>query len=155
MKRAICVLLAAIMVLSLAACGSGNAGSKANTGKQTASAYLDQTEDAVVEVTVDLSGGWSVEFARGAAYLYDGEITEGKESVVMLTTLDQEVYEDHLANAMADTNHKESDGGVYYTYSEYESAYLTALEDSAFVLITTQNKADIEAIVARFALALD
>ena len=149
MKKMICVLLSAIMVLSLSACGSGNASG----AKQTASAYLDQAGDAAVEVTVDLSGGWSVEFARGAAYLYDGEITEGKESGAMLITLDKEVYEDHLADAMADGNHKEAGGGVYYTYSENEGGYLTSLNDSAFILITA-SEADIEAIVARIALAL-
>ena len=152
MKKTICTLLSALMVLSLASCGSGNAG-KAD-GKQTASAYLIGSEDATVEVTVDLSGGWSVEFARGAAYLYDSEITEGKESVAMLITLDKEVYEDHLANAMADENHKEANGGVYYTYYENEGGYLVSLNDSAYALITADQK-NLEAIVARFALALD
>lgn len=150
MKRMICTLLAAVLLLSLAACSSGNV----NSGKQTASAYLDQESDAAIEVTVDLSGGWSVEFARGAAYLYDSEITEGKESVAMLITLDKEVYEDHLANAMADENHKEANGGVYYTYYENEGGYLVSLNDSAYALITADQK-NLEAIVARFALALD
>ena len=149
MKKTFCVLLVALMVLSLAACESGNA----NSAKQTASAYLDQDGNCVT-VNVDLSGGWSVEFARGAAYLYDGEITEGKEGVAMLTTLDKEAYEDHLANAMADGSRKEADGGVYYTYNENEGAYLTSIGDSAFVLITA-NKKDIEAIAARFALSLE
>lgn len=148
MKRTICALLAALIALSLAACGT------ANSGKQTASAYLDQESDAAIEVTVDLSGGWSVEFARGAAYLYDSEITEGKESVAMLITLDKEVYEDHLANAIADENHKEANGGVYYTYYENEGGYLVSLNDSAYALITADQK-NLEAIVARFALALD
>ena len=153
MKKTICTLLSALMVLSLASCGSGNAG-KADSGKQTASAYLIGSEDATVEVTVDLSGGWSVEFARGAAYLYDSEITEGKESVAMLITLDQEVYDEDMAAAEADKDHKEADGGVYYTYYEDEGAYLTSLNDSAYILITA-DKADIESIVARFALALE
>ena len=149
MKKTICVLLAAVMVFALAACGSGNA----NSGKQTASAYLDQDGNCVT-VTVDLSGGWSVEFVRGAVYLYDGEITEGKEGVAMLITLDKEVYEDHLANAMADGSHKEADGGVYYTDEAGRGAYLVSLNDSTYILITA-NKKDIEAVVARFALSLD
>ena len=41
----------------------------------------------------------------------------------------------------------------YYTYYEDEMGYLTSLNDSAYVLITA-NKADIEAIVARFTLSL-
>ena len=130
--------------------GPGNADS----GKQTASAHLDQSEDAVVDVTVDLSGGWSVEFARGAVYLYDSEITEGKEAVAMLITLDQEVYEDHMATAEADQDSKEADGGVYYAYSENEGGYLASLDDSAYILITA-DQGDIESIVARFAVALE
>ena len=55
MKRTICTLLAAAFLLSLAACGT------TNSGKQTASAYLDQETEAAIEVTVDLNGGWSVE----------------------------------------------------------------------------------------------
>ncbi len=149
MKKIICVLLAAAMVFALAACGSGNA----NGGKQTASAYLDQDGNCVT-VTVDLSGGWSVEFVRGAAYLYDGEITEGKEGVAMLITLDKDVYEEDMAKAMADTSHKEADGGVYYADEAGRGAYLVSLNDSAFVLITANAK-DIEAVVARFALSLD
>ena len=147
MKRTICALLAALIALSLAACGT------ANRGKQTASAYLDQESDAAIEVTVDLSGGWSVEFVRGAVYLYDSEITETNDGVAMLVTLDKEGYEEDLEAAMADESHKEADGGVYYTYYEDEMGYLTSLNDSAYVLITA-NKADIEAIVARFTLSL-
>ena len=154
MKKTICLLLAAILVLSLAACGAGNTN-KAENGKQTASAYLNQSEDAVVEVTVDLSGGWSVEFVRGAVYLYDGEITAGKESVAMLITLDQEVYEEDLAKAMADGSHKEADSGIYFTGDGNRAAYLTALNDSAYILITAKDKAGMEAIVSRFMLALD
>jgi len=149
MKRMICTLLAAVLLLSLAACSSGNV----NSGKQTASAYLDQESDAAIEVTVDLSGGWSVEFVRGDVYLYDSEITETNDGVAMLVTLDKEVYEEDLEAAMADESHKEADGGVYYTYYEDEMGYLTSLNDSAYVLITA-NKADIEAIVARFTLSL-
>ena len=147
MKKMICTLLAAVLLLSLAACGT------ANGGKQTASAYLDQEADACIEVTVDLSGGWSVEFVRGAAYLYDSEITETNDGVAMLVTLDKEVYEEDLAEAMADENHREADGGVYYTYYEDEMGYLASLNDSAYVLITA-DKADIEAVVARFTLSL-
>lgn len=153
MKKTICVLLAVVMAFSIASCGTGNV-SQTEDGRQTASAYLDQSGDAVVEVTVDLSGGWSVEFARGAVYLYDGEITAGKECAAMLVTLDRDVYEDDLATAMADEKHKESASGVYYTMYEDDDAYLTSLNDSAYVLITAGNQADIEAVVSRFMLSL-
>ena len=59
------------------------------TYEQTASAYLDQSGKAV-KVTVDLTGGWSVEFAPGAVYLYEGN-TDG-EAAALRITLDEEVY---------------------------------------------------------------
>ena len=104
MKKVICIFIAAFMIISLAGCNTGNTDSTKNN-KQTASAYLDQNENSAVEVTADLSGGWSVEFARGAVYLYDGEIAEGKEATAMLITLDKEVYEEYMAEAMTDENH--------------------------------------------------
>ena len=153
MKKTFCMLLTVILALALAGCGAGGAD-KTDGGKQTASAYLDQ-DGSCVEVTVDLTGGWSVEFARGAVYLYDSEITEDKESTAMLITLDKDVYEEDMDEAMGDDSHKEADGGVYYTGSGNEGSYLTSLNDSAYVLITTQDKANIEDIVARFTLTSD
>ena len=157
MKKTICMLLTIILALALAGCGAGTGAGgadKADIGRQTASAYLDQ-DGTCIEVTVDLTGGWSVEFARGAVYLYDSEITEDKESTAMLITLDKDVYEEDMAEAMADQNHKDVDGGVYYTGSGNEGSYLTSLNDSAYVLITAPDQASMEDIVARFTLALD
>ena len=153
MKKTICMLLTIILALALAGCGDGGAD-KTDGGKQTASAYLYQ-DGSCVEVTVDLTGGWSVEFARGAGYLYDGEITEDKESTAMLITLDKDVYEEDMDEAMADQNHKEVDGCVYYTGSGNEGSYLTSLNDSAYVLITAPDQASMEDIVARFTLTSD
>ena len=96
-----------------------------------------------------------MEFVRGAAYLYDGEITPGRESAAMLVTLDKYVYEEDLARAMAVKDRREADGGVYYTDDGDRGAYLASLQDSAFVLITTANRKDIETVVSRFAFALD
>lgn len=157
MKKTICMLLTIILALALAGCGAGTGAGgadKADIGKQTASAYLDQ-DGTCIEVTADLTGGWSVEFARGAVYLYDGEITEDKESTAMLITLDKDVYEEDMDEAMADQNHKEVDGGVYYTGSGNEGSYLTSLNDSAYVLITAPDQASMEDIVARFTLTSD
>ena len=154
MKKDICIFIAAFMIISLADCNTGNTDSTKNN-KQTASAYLDQNENSAVEVTADLSGGWSVEFARGAVYLYDGEIAEGKEATAMLITLDKEVYEEYMAEAMTDENHKEVNGGIYYAGSEAESAYLTSLNDSVFIRIITDNEENIETIVSRFSISQD
>ena len=164
MKKMLYLLLSVCVVLTSSAFGMvfaqaaetpQEASADKTEERQTASAYLDQSEDIVVAVTADLSGGWSVEFARGAVYLYDGEITEGKDCAAMLITLDAEVYGEYLEEAMADEDHEEADGGVYFPFFEDEDAYLTSLEDSAFILITASADTDIEAVVSRFELAAE
>jgi hypothetical protein len=151
MKKMLCVLLGGCMLFAMTAFGT----EAADNAMQTASAYLDQSEAAAIAVTVDLSGGWSVEFARGAVYLYDGEITDDSECTAMLVTLDQELYEEYMADAGADDNHIEADDGVYFTYNENEKAYLASLDDAAFFLITASAEADMESIAARFIISLD
>lgn len=148
MKKTLHMLLTAFMALCLAAC------SNSTNVKQTASAYLAQDKTPALEVTVDLSNGWSAEFARGAAYLYDGEITEGKESVAIVSTVDKDVYEENLKKAQADEGKKEVEGGIFYTNESDEGVYLTAVSETTFVTITAKNKADIEAIAARVTLAM-
>ena len=143
MKRIIALLMAAALAIGLAVCAAED-GSAA----QTASAWLDQ-DGSVVLVTVDLTGGWSVEFARGAAYLYDGAITEGKECVAMLVTLDKEVYDEDLAAAQAEGNAAEAGGGI--VYPSYEGwTCLARVEDAAYYLIQAYGDVDVEDICARF-----
>ncbi|WP_027869764.1 hypothetical protein [Eubacterium sp. AB3007] len=153
-KKLICFILTICMVLVFTACGSGSKDSGSQGGKQTAEAYLDQDGNAPVTVIVDISGGWSVEFARGAAYLYDGEIVEGKDSTAMLITLDKEVYDEYMEEAKAASDFKEGYNGVFYTGSD-EAVYLTSVDDSAFIRISANKDADIEAITSRFTLSLD
>ena len=74
MKRTIAIaattaiVTAAISIACFAGCAK-------KSGKQTASAFLDQ-EGTPVEATVDLSKGYSCDIARGAVYLYDQENKE-------------------------------------------------------------------------------
>ena len=81
------------------------------TYEQTASAYLDQSGKAV-KVTVDLTGGWSVEFAPGAVYLYEGN-TDG-EATALGITLDEEVFQDYT---------KEAKNSNSYSYREFAHCF--------------------------------
>lgn len=65
------------------------------TYEQTASAYLDQSGKAV-KVTVDLTGGWSVEFAPGAVYLYEGN-TERYRTIPLSYTESQALLSHHYS----------------------------------------------------------
>ena len=153
MKKVFGMVIALIMIPAvLTACASGQS---AQSGRQVASAYLDQDSDAVVEVMAELTGGWSAEFARGAAYLYDEPYEDDADGVGMLVTLEKGVYEEYLAEAADSGDRKEADGGVYYTDSEGRGIYLVSLDDKAFVMVTTDDKADIETAVSRLTLKLD
>ena len=156
MKKLLITLTVLCLVFSMTACSGGSGSDAADSVKQTAEAYLDQDSDAVITVKADLSGGWSIEYARGAAYIYDSEITEGKSCTGMLITLDKVTYEDWLKTADADENKREADNGIYFTSYEEgdEEGYLTSLDDKAYVLITA-NKDLIESVVARFELSLE
>ena len=144
MKKLVCVLLALCIALTLAAAAEG--------GRQTASAKLDQDGEAVL-VTVDLTGGWSVEFASGAVYLYDGEITEGREADAIGLTLEKEVYEEYLADAAKSDSCREVDGGVCYV-SEDTAYYALAVADSAYFLLDVPAGADGDAILSRIELEI-
>ena len=107
MKKAITLFLVAGMLIAFSLC-AGGAGfaEEGNGGRQVATAWLDQ-EGNEISVLVDLTGGWSVEFARGALYLYEGDYSEDKEAVAIGITLDQEVFEEYCAEAASAETYRE------------------------------------------------
>ena len=95
-------------------------------GRQTASAVLDQNENEL-EVTVDLTGGKSVEFARGAVYLYDGPADKDAEAEAIGLTLDREVYEEYLeSGSESDSFEKE---GSTTKYVDEKGTFILLFED--------------------------
>ena len=167
MKKMICMMLVICLTAALWGCGGSKpaeTSAPAETGaqeessepaestasdnvKHIASAYLRQDSDNAAEVVVELTGGWSVEFARGAAYIAKGDNLD--ETAAMLLVLQQEVYEDNLKEAMEDPDHKEADGGIYYTYYDGRPAFLASVNDDVQYLISIEGDADIEDMVRR------
>ena len=148
MKKTIATIAitAITTVVIAAACFAGCAKKSV---KQTASAYLDQ-EDNTITATVDLTDGYSCDFARGAVYLQD----EKGNEVAMGLTLGQDVYEEYAAAANADANSKEIAGGVMYQ-GDGEMVFVKTVGDSAYFGIFAQNAtpAQMEKLVERFAVA--
>lgn len=144
MKKLISMLLVLCVALALAT------GALAEGGVQTASAVLDRDGEAVV-ATVELTGGWSVEFAYGAFYLYDGEITEDSDVVAIGMTLEQDVYEEYLAEAEASDTYRELDDGVCYTVDD-SICYVCPVGSSAYFLLDVAGDADGDAVYARIDL---
>lgn len=153
MKKMLIMLVALSMAFSLMACGGGSAGSAAPV-KQNAEAYLDQSEAVPVVVNVDLTGGWSVEFARGAAYIYDKEITPDNPGIGMLITLDKQVYDEYMAEAELSVGRKEADGGVYYDRDD-GGVFIGAVDEYAYYMISTDKKEDIETVRNRCTVTLE
>ena len=148
MKKTIATIAitAITTVVIAAACFAGCAKKSV---KQTASAYLDQ-EDNTITATVDLTDGYSCDFARGAVYLQD----EKGNEVAMGLTLGQDVYEEYAAAAKADATSKEIAGGVMYQ-GDGEMVFVKTVGDSAYFGIFAQNAtpAQMEKLVERITVA--
>ena len=157
MKKAICVIGSVALCAALLA-GCGQSGAPAETAadavKQSASAWLTAEDDeGRFLAKVDLTGGYSVEFASGAVYLYDQEIVDGEtESVAMAVSLSEEVYNEYMDEAGQSDTYREVDGAyVAYVNGSDEDSYLVQVGENGFVLITMDHGDDSDDLFARFA----
>ena len=153
MKRTIAtVVTTAIVTAAISIACFAGCSKKSN--KQTATAYLNQ-EGPTIEATVDLSKGYSCDFARGAIYLYDQENNEGVEAVALGITLSEEVYNDYLNESkMADANAKDFNGGVMYKADD-QMVFITKVGEDAFfgVFADDATPSQMENLVNRFSVA--
>ena len=153
MKKTIATATATAIVTAVItiACFAGCA--KKETTKSTATAYLHQDETVSV-ATVDLSDGYSVEFTRGAIYLYDKEVEENTEAVAIGIVLEQEAYDNYLKAAQASANKKEISGGIIYE-SDSGLMFVRTANDSVNFCLFAENatQALLEKYAARFELA--
>ena len=157
MKKAICLIGSVALCAALLA-GCGQSGAPAETAadavKQSASAWLTAEDDeGRFLAKVDLTGGYSVEFASGAVYLYDQEIVDGEtESVAMAVSLSEEVYNEYMDEAGQSDTYREVDGAyVAYVNGSDEDSYLVQVGENGFVLITMDHGDDSDDLFARFA----
>ena len=156
MKKAICLIGSVALCAALLA-GCGQSGAPAETAadavKQSASAWLTAGDDeGRFLAKVDLTGGYSVEFASGAVYLYDQEIVDGEtESVAMAVSLSEEVYNEYMDEANQSDTYREVDGAyVAYVNGSDEDSYLVQVGENGFVLITMDHGDDSDDLFARF-----
>ena len=123
-------------------------------GKQTASAYLDQNTDTnEVKVYVDLSDGWSAQFAEGAVYLYDGPADENKDATAIGLTLEREVYDEYIAGAEEKEGYRSEDGITAFLDEDGTQYYAFNVDEGyAYFLVDVNKEADGNAVVSRFAI---
>ena len=150
--KIISIFICMLMCTTLFLCtGCSSSQNEDTVVKQTAEAWLSEG-DIRTAARVDLSGGWSVEFASGAVYLYDKEITPNTETAAMCITLEEEVYNEYLEKAKASDTYKETDDYIYYEDTEMnECIYLYKL-GKAYFLISVKDKENADNIISRFSL---
>lgn len=125
------------------------AGCAKKTVRQTASAHLDQ-EGTTVTATVDLTGGYSCDFAKGAVYIYDKENLDGVEPVAYVITLEKDVYEDYVKAAGEDKGSKSFKDGVIFDADGRKAYICKAGSDAYFAIFTDKaNAGQIEQFVNR------
>ena len=120
--------------------------------KQIVSAWLIE-DDKEIYATVDVSDGWSAEFASGAIYIYDEEIAKGTESVGMCITLSEETYNDYLKEAERSQSVKQHDNALYY--ETLETANYLFERDGMYMLLTVNDKDKAEDVFSRLAFSKD
>ena len=156
MKKTIIALMsAAIFALGLTSAGFG-AETETDwfpTYAQTASAWLDQGPNEV-KVTVDLTGGWSCEFAHAAVYLYEGKADENTPAVAIGLTLDEEVFNEYVADAPDSDNYREFARSFSFTEEDGSTDYFFSVGPDAFFMISVSPDAagDADAISSRFSV---
>ncbi len=146
--KSVCICAAAVLMAGLfAGCGSSN-----GEVKQTASAKQVVSEDQEAYMTVDLTGGYSVEFATGAAYFYKGEATDENDVAAFGYVISKEEYDEEIAylkgNEETQGELKDLGNGVY----SYDGDYFFPSEDGFFMKVSVQEDAmsEAESIYPRF-----
>lgn len=168
-KQLIALLMALALAFSLAACGSGGAAAPAEVsapaasqtaapageGKQIASrSYFFNGRNILV--TMDLSDGWSTEFASGAIYLYDGPYYDERETVAYGYLTDQTDYDQNLADyGDYDSFTQAEDGALEVTEEDGGNRYIFPVTKYVYFMIVSKAGADPEAIRQRFDVRLE
>ena len=149
-KRSVfCIALALAAIMAFSGCGLFS--KKETAVKEYASATLDGDDGKKVKVTVDISDGWFVEFASGAAYLYDGGKTADQEAEAMGLTLSMDVYEDYVNNYRDQPDYKVEDGVCSFTLEGDGSRYFAFdVGNGVGFLVTVSPENDADAAFARF-----
>ena len=103
---------AAVLVLSLTACGSG-----LRTEKTEVLTGTCQSEGNTVEVSADVSGGWTAAFDGASVRLYDPEGGETGDPIAVGLCEGEDEYALRLSAAAAYPSYTELENGVTFTDS--------------------------------------
>ena len=157
MKKAALILGAALVSMGLSMtgfCAETESEFYYPAFEQSASAWLDQDGNEV-HVTVDLTDGWSVEFAHGAAYLYDENVTPDLDAAAIALTLDKETFDDYAKTAAESDSYREFARSFAYTDEEGWQNYFYSLGPDVYFMVSVAPEADGDAVSSRFSITTD
>ena len=147
MRKACGMFLGMCLVLTFAA---ASMAAETEPVRQTATAVAELDGEQAL-VTVDITGGWSVEFSTGAVYLFDGENDGMKEAVAYGYLIDQAEYDENVEEYKDYESFTELENGV--TFSEDEGGsnkYLFEIGDGLYYMVAADPDADADDIFSRF-----
>ena len=132
-KRFLLVILMLACLFAFTGCGKD--------ASHSASAKLNVGDNGVAIMTVDLTGDYSVEFASGAVYFYEGEVSDETLAHGFIITEDE--YNDEVKyfeeKEDLDGEYKKlEDGGFYYKDASYIE-YFVPSKDGYYVKVVVND----------------
>ena len=120
-----------------------------------ATLFLDDGKEAYV--TVDVSGGCCVEFARGAVYFYDNKTTlsENDEVAAFGFIRSQEEYDEFIADYQDAESFEQTDEYVKAADEDGSVYYWFPVTDEIYFSIHAGKDSDPDSVFARFDVSPD
>ena len=141
MKKKVMVMVVLLFTVCMVLAACGNSEPAASPVKNTATATMDEGE-IPVDVTIDVSSGYSVVFNRDGFFLFDGEYDDSTYPLVTATILTEEVYNQYIDDNKDSDTFKEEYGIMRYTSSIGEQAYLYKIGEKVPFLMTFEKSVD-------------
>lgn len=159
MKKNIIIYLALVLsfVLITTGCGTKNETSV----KQSAAAKQLVNENQSAIMTVDLTGGYSVEFASGAAYFYKGDTLDESDTIAHAFVIDKTTFEEETSyfenNSDLEGDYKKLKDGTHLYKTKDEAEYFFASKDNLYLKVVVQKDFldEADSIYARFEAKAD
>jgi len=148
------LILVVSLTILLTGCGS-------STTKQVASAKQNYVDDKIAVMTVDLSDGYSVDFATGAAYFYKGGKIEDNEVIAHAFIITKAAYDDEISYFTGDNKlegkFKDLKDGIYSYTTDDSVEYFFPTNDDLYmkVVVGKEYKAEADSIYKRFSAERD
>jgi hypothetical protein len=140
-KKKAMILVVLILSVSMALVACGNSEPASSPVKNTATATMDEGE-IPVEVTIDVSTGYSVVFDSDGFLLFEGEYDDSTYPLVTATILTDEVYEKYLADNKDSDSFRGDDGFYKYTSDIGEACCLWKIGDKVPFMMSFEKSVD-------------